>query len=331
MQEAPSPSSASDRLDRSLPLELVRVTEAAALAAHRWIGRGDKEAADQAAVDAMRAVLDTIAVDGEVIIGEGEKDEAPMLHNGERVGSGGPRVDIAVDPLEGTTLVACAQPGAVAVIALAQAGSMLFPGCVYMEKLVCGPAAAGVVDIEVGVTENARRVAKATGKDLRELTVVVLDRGRNRRFIEPLRDLGVCVRLVNHGDVAPAIEVARGAAGAADMLVGIGGSPEGLIAAAAVRCMGGTIQARLWPRGADEATALAAIGQTREKVLATRDLLASDDVIVAVTGVTDGMLLAGVQHAAGGATTESLVMRSRTGTVRKLQTSHAVREAVAAG
>jgi fructose-1,6-bisphosphatase II len=324
MPEALSSEAAPARLERSLALELVRVTEAAALAAAHWIGRGEKEAADQAAVDAMRAMLDTVPVDGEVVIGEGEKDEAPMLHNGERVGTGvGARVDIAVDPLEGTTLVALAQPGAVTVLALAQKGSMLFPGCVYMEKLVCGPAAAGVVAIEAGVAENARRVAQATGKDLRELAVVVLDRPRNMRYVEALHTLGVRIRMVSHGDVSPAIEVARAAEGAADMLVGIGGSPEGLIGAAAVTCLGGTIQARLWPRDSHEGKALARVGQSRDRVLTAEDLVASDDVIVAVTGVTDGTLLAGVRLADGLAVTQSLVMHSRSGTLRKLETSHA--------
>jgi fructose-1,6-bisphosphatase II len=310
-------------LDTSLAFDVVRVTEAAALAAQPWIGRGEKEAADQAAVDAMRAVLDTVPVQGEVVIGEGEKDEAPMLHNGERVGTGhGPRVDIAVDPLEGTTLVALAQPGAVAVLALAEAGSMLFPGCVYMEKLVCGPSAAGVVEIEAGVSENARRIAKVTGKDLREVTAVVLDRARNMRFVEPLRSLGVRVRMVAHGDVSPAIEVASGGEGAADMLVGIGGSPEGLIAAAAVKCLGGTIQARLWPRSLVEGRAAERAGQALGRVFATSDLLASDDVIVVATGITDGSLLTGVRFGEGVATTESLVLRTRSNGVRKLETRH---------
>ena len=305
--------------DRNIALELVRVTEAGAMAAARWIGRGDKEAADQAAVDAMRFVLDSVAMRGVVVIGEGEKDEAPMLYNGEEVGSGdGPEVDVAVDPLEGTRLTAFGQPNAICVIAVAERGTMLFPGAaVYMEKIAVGPAAIGVIDITKSATENVYAVAGALGKTPREIDVVVLERERHDRLVAELREAGARVRLIRDGDVAPSIAAAQPGTGV-DMLYGIGGTPEGVISAAALKCVGGGIQGRLWPRDEDERRRLVNAGLDPECVLHTDDLVSGQDVFVAATGVTTGALLRGVQYTRGGATTDSIVMRSRSGTVRRV-------------
>ena len=306
--------------DRNVALELVRVTEAAAMGAGRWIGRGDKEAADQAAVDAMRAVLDTVQMRGVVVIGEGEKDKAPMLYNGEEVGSGqGAEVDVAVDPLEGTRLTALGQPNAIAVIAVAERGTMLFPGAaVYMEKIAVGPRALDAIDITKSPTENLRAVAEALGKTPREVDVVVLERDRHDELIAELRDAGARVRLIRDGDVAPAIAAAQPGTGV-DMLYGVGGTPEGVISAAALKCVGGGIQGRLWPRNDDERQRLLDAGLDPARVLHTNDLVSGEDVFVAATGVTTGALLQGVQYTGGGATTDSIVMRSRSGTVRRVQ------------
>jgi fructose-1,6-bisphosphatase II len=300
-------------------MELVRVTEAGAMAAARWIGRGDKEAADKAAVDAMRYVLDSVAMRGVVVIGEGEKDEAPMLYNGEQVGSGeGPEVDVAVDPLEGTRLTALGQPNAICVIAVAERGTMLFPGAaLYMEKIAVGPAAIDAIDITRTPTENVRAVADALGKSPRAVDVVVLERDRHEQLVAELREAGARVRLIRDGDVAPSIAAAQPGTGV-DMLYGIGGTPEGVISAAALKCVGGGIQGRLWPRNEDERQQLVAAGLDPARVLYTDDLVSGEDVFVAATGVTTGALLTGVQYGQGGATTDSIVMRSRSGTVRRV-------------
>ncbi len=309
--------------DRNVALELVRVTESAAMGAARWIGRGEKESADQAAVDGMRAMLDTVAMRGVVVIGEGEKDEAPMLYNGEEVGNGqGPEVDVAVDPLEGTRLTALGQPNAIAVIALAERGTMLFPGAaVYMEKIAVGREAIGAIDIRKSPTENVARVAKALGKTPRDVDVVVLERDRHDALIAELREAGARVRLIRDGDVAPAIAAAQPNTGV-DMLYGIGGTPEGVISAAALKCVGGGIQGRLWPRDDEERANLLAAGLDPEQVLHTNDLVAGEDVFVAATGVTTGALLRGVLYTEGGAITDSIVMRSRSGTVRRITAQH---------
>jgi fructose-1,6-bisphosphatase II len=312
-----------NRPDRNLALELVRVTEAAALGAGRWIGRGDKEAADQAAVDGMRAILDTVSMDGVVVIGEGEKDEAPMLFNGEEVGDGhGPAVDVAVDPLEGTRLTAKGMPNAIAVIALAERGTMFFPGAaVYMDKIATGPDAIDAIDIDAPPRENVERVARAKGMRPSEVSVVVLERDRHEALIDELRDTGAKVHLITDGDVAPAIAAARPATGV-DLLMGIGGTPEGVIAAAALKCVGGGVQGKLWPRSDQERSELVNAGFDLDRVLTTDDLVSGDDVFVAATGVTTGALLRGVRYLAGGAVTDSIVMRSRSGTVRRIEATH---------
>jgi len=311
--------------DRNIALELVRVTESAAMAAARWIGRGEKESADQAAVDGMRSVLDTVRMRGVVVIGEGEKDKAPMLFNGEEVGNGeGPEVDVAVDPLEGTRLTALGQPNAIAVIAVAERGTMLFPGAAfYMEKIAVGPRAIDAIDITRSPTENVNRVAEALGKTPREVDVVVLERDRHNDLIVELRAAGARVHLIRDGDVAAAIAAARPGSGV-DMLYGIGGTPEGVISAAALKCVGGGIQGRLWPRDDAERQALRDAGLDPERVLRTNDLVKGDDVFVAATGVTTGALLRGVQYTATGAETDSIVMRSRSGTVRRVSAYHAL-------
>ncbi len=311
--------------DRNLALELVRVTEAAAMAAARWVGRGEKESADQAAVDAMRLMLDTVSMNGVVVIGEGEKDSAPMLYNGERVGSGqGPEVDVAVDPLEGTNLTAMGRPNAIAVIAVAERGSMFFPGAaLYMDKIACGAEAADVIDIEAPAGDNVRRVARAKGVEPRDVTVVVLDRDRHIGLITELREVGARVNLITDGDVAPSIAAARGESGV-DLLMGIGGTPEGVISAAALKCLGGGLQGRLWPRDDSERRRLEEAGLDPGQVLTGDDLVSGQDVFVAATGVTTGALLGGVRRVRDGASTDSLVMRSRSGTVRRVQAQHAL-------
>ena len=309
--------------DRNLALELVRVTEAAALGCARWIGRGDKEAADQAAVDAMRAMLDTVAMDGVVVIGEGEKDKAPMLFNGEEIGNGEPpEVDVAVDPLEGTRLTSVGQPNAISVIAVAERGTMFFPGAaVYMDKVAVGEEIGDKIDIDASPSENVARAAKAKGVKPSEIAVVVLDRERNQPLIDELREVGAKVNLITDGDVAPAIAAARPGTGV-DMMMGIGGTPEGVIAAAAVKCLGGAVQGRLWPRDEEERERLVRAGYEPDRVLTTDDLVASDNVFVAATGVTDGALLRGVRFTRDGAVTDSIVMRSRSGTVRRVEAHH---------
>ncbi len=309
--------------DRNLALELVRVTEAGAMGAARWIGRGDKNAADGAAVDLMRRMINTVAMQGVVVIGEGEKDEAPMLFNGERVGAGyGPEVDVAVDPLEGTRLTALGIPGAITVIAVAERGSMFFPGAaLYMDKIAVGPEAAHAIDIEKSPTENVRAVAAAKRMEVGDLTVVVLERDRHDDLIAELREAGARVNLIRDGDVAPSIAAAQPSTGV-DMMIGIGGTPEGVIAAAAIKCMGGAIQGKLWPRNDEERRALLDAGYDIDRVLTADDLVTGDDVFVAATGVTGGSLLRGVRVSAAGLETESIVMRSRSGTVRRIAAHH---------
>jgi fructose-1,6-bisphosphatase II len=312
-----------DRPDRNLAMELARVTEAAALAAGRWIGHGDKIAADQAAVDAMRLMIDTVSMHGTVVIGEGEKDEAPMLYNGEEVGNGdGPGVDVAVDPIDGTTLTSVGQPNALAVIALAPQGTMFFPGAaVYMEKVAAGPEAADVIDVTAPPEENVRLVAKAKGIRPEEVSVTVLDRPRHAEMIGAVRSVGARVFLITDGDVAGAISAAAPRSGI-DLLLGVGGTPEGVIAAAALKCLGGAIQGRLSPRDDVERAALVGAGFDLDAVLTTDDLVSGDDVFFAATGITTGNLLRGVRYWPDGATTYSLVMRSRSGTVRWVEAEH---------
>jgi fructose-1,6-bisphosphatase II len=309
--------------DRNLALELVRVTEAAAMGAARWVGRGDKEAADQAAVDAMRVMLGTVSMRGVVVIGEGEKDKAPMLYNGEEIGNGhGADVDVAVDPLEGTRLTANGAPNATAVIAASERGTMFFPGAaVYMDKIAVGADAADAIDITLPAAENVRRVAKAKGVEPRDIAVVVLDRERHVSLIAELRDVGAKVRLIMDGDVAPSIAAARAGTGV-DMLMGVGGTPEGVISAAAIKCLGGAMQGRLWPRDDGERQQLADAGYDVDRVLTENDLVGGSDLFVAATGVTDGALLRGVRFEDGSALTESIVMRSRSGTIRRVRAEH---------
>ena len=309
--------------DRNLAMELVRTTEAAALAAAKWVGRGDKEGADGAAVDAMRLILGTVQMTGTVIIGEGEKDEAPMLYNGEVVGDGTPpEVDIAVDPIDGTTLTSKGRGGAVAVIAVSERGTMFDPGpCVYMEKIAVGPEAKDVVDLRESVTHNLRAVAKAKGIEVTEVTAVVLDRDRHADIIGEIRQAGARIRLISDGDVAGAIATAIPGSGA-DILFGIGGTPEGVIAAAALKSIGGEQIGRLWPRDDAERAAAEAAGYDLDRCLTNDDLVAGDNCFFAATGITDGDLLRGVHYNRHGATTQSLVMRSRSGTMRFVDAQH---------
>jgi fructose-1,6-bisphosphatase II len=307
-----------------LALELVRVTEAAALAAGRWYGKGDKNAADQAAVDAMRKVLNSIQMDGVIVIGEGEKDEAPMLYCGERLGDGSwPQVDIAVDPLDGTSLTAMGRSGAVSVIAVAERGALFDPGpCMYMEKLAVGPQVdANLISLEYSVKHNLSAVAYCLGKPISDVTVIMLDRPRHADLIKQCREAGARIRLISDGDVGGAIEVAKGGA-PVDVMMGIGGTPEGVIAAAALKCMGGSIQGRLWPRNEDERSRALAAGYDISKVLTTSDLCSGEQVFFAATGVSDGELLKGVRYFSGGASTNSMVMRAASGTVRFIETQH---------
>jgi len=309
--------------DRNLALELVRTTEAAALAASKWVGRGAKESADGAAVDAMRLILGTVRMTGTVIIGEGEKDEAPMLFNGEVVGDGGqPHVDIAVDPIDGTTLTSKGRGGAVAVIAVSEQGTMFDPGpCVYMEKIAVGPEAAGSIDLNASVADNLRSIAAAKGIDVSEVTATVLDRPRHDDLVSEIRETGSRIRLIGDGDVAAAIATAWPDSGV-DVLFGVGGTPEGVIAAAALKCMGGELIGRLWPRDDAERSATEELGYDLNRVLGTDDLVAGDNCFFAATGITDGNLLHGVHYQRTGVTTQSLVMRSRSGTVRLIEARH---------
>ncbi len=310
--------------DRNLALELVRVTEAAALAAARWVGRGDKEAADGAAVDAMRLLMDTVPMDGIVVIGEGEKDEAPMLFNGEEIGDGSPpRVDIAVDPLEGTTLCAKGMPSALTVVALSERGSMFDPGpCVYMEKMVGGPEIADCLSLTEPVGDVVKRIADRRGVSPTEVTTVILDRERHTEGVRQIREAGSRIRFISDGDVAGALLAVTPGTGV-DLLWGIGGTPEGVLSAAAIKCLGGQILGRLWPRTDEERKEAEDAGYEIERVLTVDDLVSGNDAFFAATGVTDGDLLQGVRYLGSGqATTESLVMRSRSGTVRKVAATH---------
>jgi len=313
-----------EKPDRNLALELVRVTEAAALAAARWVGRGLKEEADKAAVDAMRLLLDTVPMDGTVVIGEGEKDEAPMLYNGERIGDHSPpEVDIAVDPLEGTTLTARGQPAALSVIALSEKGTMFDPGpCVYMEKIAGGPRIADCLSLTDPLAEVIERVAEAKGSTPGDVTIVMLDRERHAEAVEEIRGVGARIRFITDGDVSAALFAVSEDTGI-DMLWGIGGTPEGVLSAAAIKCLGGRIIGRLWPRDDDERKSAVEAGYDLDRVLDTGDLVRGDDVFFAGTGVTDGDLVEGVRYLGDGhATTESLVMRSRSGTVRTVKARH---------
>ncbi|EWC59558.1 Fructose-1,6-bisphosphatase, GlpX type [Actinokineospora spheciospongiae] len=323
----PTPSTTGTRRreapDRNLAMELVRVTEAAAMAAGRWVGRGDKNGGDGAAVDAMRKLVGTVSMRGVVVIGEGEKDEAPMLYNGEEVGNGdGPDCDVAVDPVDGTTLMAKGMPNALAVLAVAERGAMFDPSAVfYMEKLAVGPEAADVVDITAPVAENIRRVAKAKDTDVSDVTVCVLDRPRHEGIVREVREAGARIHFISDGDVAGAISAARPSTGI-DMLIGIGGTPEGIIAAAALKCMGGAIQGKLWPKDDEERAKAVAAGHDLDRVLLTDDLVRGDNVFFCATGVTDGDLLRGVHYRSGGCTTQSIVMRSKSGTLRMIDGFH---------
>ena len=309
--------------DRNLAMELMRATEAAALASGRWMGRGDKNAADGAATDAMRLVLNSISMDGIVVIGEGEKDEAPMLYNGEEIGDGAPPfMDIAVDPLEGTTLTSLGRNNAISVIAMAERDTMFNPGpCVYMEKIAAGPAAADAIDLNAPVKANLEAVAKALGERVSDVTAVVLDRERHEGIIRECREAGARIKLIQDGDVAGAISVVWRNSGI-DVLFGVGGTPEGVIAAAGIKCLGGAIQGRLWPRNDDERRAALDMGYDLDQVLTTDDLVSGDDVFFAATGVTDGDLLRGVRYWGDGASTQSLVMRSKSGTIRIIDATH---------
>jgi len=309
--------------DRNLAMEIVRVTEAASIAASQWVGRGEKNEVDDAAVEAMRTVLQTVAMDGVVVIGEGEKDEAPMLYNGERLGDGTPpAVDIAVDPIDGTTLTSLGRGGALSVIAVAERGAMFDPGpCVYMDKIATGPAAAGRVAIDASPTANLAAIAKAKDRAVSDLTAVVLDRPRHAALIEEIRASGARILLLTDGDIAAAISTAWDDGGA-DVLFGIGGTPEGVLAAAALKALGGEIQGKLHPRDETERHAAIAAGYDLDKVLYTDDLVQGDNCFFAATGVTDGDLLTGVRFGAAGASTHSLVLRSRTGTVRHVRAQH---------
>ncbi|NBV95377.1 MAG: class II fructose-bisphosphatase [Actinobacteria bacterium] len=309
--------------DRNLALELVRVTETAALAASAWVGRGDKNAADLAAVEAMRKMINTVDMSGVIVIGEGEKDNAPMLHNGEKVGNGsGPSCDVAVDPIDGTSLTSNGLNGAVSVIALAPRGSMFDPSAVYyMDKIVTGPEAAAVIDITLPPAENVKRVAKAKNVDVSDVTVIVLDRPRHENLLKELRVAGARIRLIRDGDVAAAIETARPNTGI-DILMGIGGTPEGVVTAAAMRALGGVIQGRLHPRSEQEKINAEKAGLDLNKVLTTNDLVSSDDVFFSATGITDGELLKGVRYTEYGAISHSLVVRGRSKTVRIIETEH---------
>ncbi len=312
------------RPDRNLALELVRVTEAAALAAARMVGRGDKEGADQAAVDAMRNVLDSVSMNGIVVIGEGEKDEAPMLYNGERIGDGSPPdVDVAVDPLEGTRLTALGMPSAIAVIALSERGAMFDPGpCVYMEKIAGGPEIADLLDLDRPLPETLALIAERKQIDIRDVMVVMLDRERHHEAMREVREAGARVRLILDGDVSAAM-LAVSDNSPVDLLWGIGGTPEGVISAAAIKCIGGQLLGRLWPRSDGERLAATDAGYDLRRILNADDLVAGDDVFFSATGVTDGDVLQGVRYQGDrGATTESLVMRSRSGTVRRVSARH---------
>jgi len=309
--------------DRNLALELVRTTEAAAMAAARWMGRGDKNAADQGAVNAMRVLFNTISMDGVVVIGEGEKDEAPMLYNGERLGTGEPPlVDIAVDPIDGTRLTALGLPGAIAVAAVAERGTLYNPkNIVYMNKIAVGPQAKGAISLDAPVKDNLRRVAKAVGKELNDLVIVVLDRPRHADLLKDIRACGARIKLIPDGDVSGGLTTALENSGV-DVLMGIGGSPEAVITACALKCLGGEIQCKLYPRDEQERARAIELGLDPTRVLGTDDLVSSDNIFFVATGITDGEWLRGVKFTGTGAQTTSIVMRSRSGTVRRVEAAH---------
>lgn len=310
-------------MERNLGMDLVRATEAAALRSGRWMGRGDKTSADQAAVDAMRMALDSVPMNGIVVIGEGEKDEAPMLYIGERVGNGeGEEIDVAVDPVEGTTLLAEGMPGAIAIVAVAERHSFYnWRGIPYMDKLAVGERAKGVIDINAPVAYNIRAVARTLNKQVEDVTVVVLDRPRHRDLIRQIREVGARIKLIPHGDVSAGIMTSIENP-PADILMGIGGAPEAVLTAAALKCLGGEIQCKVWPRNDEERARLAELGLDPKQVLTTRDLVRGENVVVAATGITSGEFLRGVEYFGGGARTYSVVMRSRTGTVRHIEATH---------
>jgi fructose-1,6-bisphosphatase II len=309
--------------DRNLALELVRVTEAGAMAAGRWVGRGDKEGGDGAAVDAMRELVNTVSMRGIVVIGEGEKDNAPMLYNGEEVGNGdGPDCDFAVDPVDGTTLMSKGLPNAISVLAVAERGAMFDPSAVfYMNKIAVGPEAIDAIDITAPIGENIRQVAKAKHLSVSDMTVCILDRPRHEQLMAEVRDAGARIRLITDGDVAGAISACRPNSGT-DLLAGIGGTPEGIITAAAIRCMGGAIQCQLAPKDDEERQKAIDAGYELDRILSTEDLVSGENVFFCATGVTDGDLLKGVQYYGGGCTTQSIVMRSKSGTVRMIEAYH---------
>jgi fructose-1,6-bisphosphatase II len=309
--------------DRNLALELVRVTEAAAMAAARWVGRGDKNGADGAAVNAMRQLIGSVSMNGVVVIGEGEKDDAPMLFNGERVGDGtGPEADVAVDPIDGTTLTAKGMTNAISVIAVAERGAMYDPSAVfYMEKLVVGREAADAIDIQAPIEHNLEAVARAQDERVEDLTVCILDRPRHADLVSRVRSAGARIKFITDGDVAGAIMAARAGTGV-DMLAGIGGTPEGIIAACAITCLGGTIQGRLWPRDEDERRRALDAGHDLDRVLTTGDLVTGENIFFCATGITDGELMEGVRYTPAGPTTHSIVMRSKSGTIRDVRSEH---------
>ncbi|MDF8264350.1 class II fructose-bisphosphatase [Luteipulveratus flavus] len=319
----PTSTTGAEVPDRNLALELVRVTEAAAMAGGRWVGRGDKNGADGAAVAAMRSLIASVSMNGTVVIGEGEKDDAPMLFNGEQVGDGtGPEVDVAVDPIDGTTLTAKGMTNAVSVLAVSERGSMYDPSAVfYMDKLATGPEAADVVDIRLPVAENIKRVAKAKRRSVSDVTVVLLDRPRHEQIADEIRTAGARIRYISDGDVAGAIMAAREDTGI-DLLLGIGGTPEGIIAACAIKCLGGVLQGQLWPKDDDERQKAVDAGHDLTAVLSTNDLVTGDNCFFVATGITDGELLKGVRYRSGGCTTQSLVMRSKSGTIRLIDGYH---------
>jgi fructose-1,6-bisphosphatase II len=323
-QHLPSPLDVSPEApDRNLALELVRVTEAGAMASGRWVGRGDKNGADGAAVKAMRTLVSTVSMNGVVVIGEGEKDEAPMLFNGEHVGDGtGPECDVAVDPVDGTTLTAKGMSNAVSVLAVAERGTMFDPSAVfYMDKLVTGPDASEFVDITAPPSVNVRRIAKAKGCTPDDVTVVLLDRPRHEGIVKEVRESGARIKFISDGDVAGAIMAVREGTGV-DLLLGVGGTPEGIIAACAIKCLGGTIQGRLWPKDEEERQRALDAGHDLDRVLTTEDLVSGENVFFVATGITDGDLLRGVHYRGERAFTESLVMRSRSGTIRMIDSTH---------
>jgi fructose-1,6-bisphosphatase II len=309
--------------DRNLAMELARVTEAAAMAAGRWMGRGNKEASDQAAVDAMRLVLNTVDMDGVIVIGEGEKDEAPMLFNGEVLGTGRPpKVDIAVDPIDGTTILSLGRSGALAVVSISERDTMYNPQHIYyMDKIAVGPEAAGAIDIEAPVDVNLRSIARAKRKDLDDLTVIILDRPRHQELIRQVRQVGARIRLISDGDIAGALMTTIPDTGI-DVLMGIGGSPEAVVGACALKCVGGDMQCKLWPRNEEEKQKTVESGMDLDEVLTIDDLVRGDNVFFAATGITDGELLEGVRYFGGGAKTHTLVMRSKSGTVRFIEATH---------